>query len=403
MRRKLSQIVKYTGITLVLGILFLCIAVWVVNLNDYHNSDFFTFWLSGRLALTGQNPYLAENWIGSHHLYGATWIPNSSLVYPLPLSILFIPLGLIPIYEAFVLWVGLSQILILLSILLLFHHYPSQQVKQYAFPLAAGVILFRPTLITLINGQLSGLLLFLLVLIVFFWEQEKWWQGSAFIPLLALKPNLGVPIIFLLFFYLIIKKKKTSLIVIFTGGIILILLGMILDPEWIVHYWFAGNAKMTQTFGYVPSIWGLNRWLCDGKMSCIIGVGSGMTTSLLGAFAGFIIKNNRTVTPKYVVCLSIVIMLLLTPHTWPYDQLLLIIPIIVITLGLAKTKARFLPTAIIFLLLDILALIILKVNAFLQNEIWSIIITIIVFLLLLWYQKYEREFVYSRETSKIID
>ncbi len=403
MRRKPSQIIINIGITLALGILFFSIAVWVVNLNDYHNSDFFTFWLSGRLALTGQNPYLAEIWIEGHHLYGATWIPNSSLVYPLPLSIFFMPFGAIPLHEAFVLWVGLSQILILLSILMLFHHYPRQQVKLYAFPLVAGVILFRPTMITLVNGQLSGLLLFLLVLIIFFWEKERWWQGSVFIPLLALKPNLGVPIILFLIVYLIVKMQKTSLITVFTGGIFLILLGMILDPNWIVHYWFAGYAKMTQTFGYAPSIWGLSRYLCAGKTSCITGAGSGMAISLFGICTYFILKNGKIVAPKFIICLSIVSMLLLTPHTWPYDQLLLIIPIIIVTLGLAKQKVRFLPAAVIFLLLDILALIILKVNAFLQNEIWSVMLTIIVFLLLLWYQKYEREIVYSGDTSKVID
>lgn len=392
MLKKRSSIILYAVVTLALCILFINVAVWVVNLNDYHNSDFFTFWLSGRFALDGQDPYQSENWIGGHHLYGATWIPNATLVYPLPFSLFFIPFGLIPLYEAFVIWVGLSQAMILISILLLFRLYPNGIAKQYAFPLIAGIILFRPTIITLINGQLSGLFLLLLVMIIIFWEKGKWWEGSIFIPLLALKPNLGVPIIVLLFFYLVVKRKKSSIIVIFAGGLFLILVGMILDPNWIVHYWSAGSTKMAQTFGYAPSIWGLGRWMCDGKASCIAILGSSMSMLLLLLFGSLILVKGNATTPKYVVGLTIVLMLFLTPHTWPYDQILLVIPIFIITLGLANSNAKFLPTALIFLFLDVAALIILKINAYLQNEIWCVTLTAIVFFLLLRYQKYDHTF-----------
>lgn len=47
----------WTALLLVfLAALFIFIATAIVNAIEYWNSDFFTFWLSGRLVSEGQNP-----------------------------------------------------------------------------------------------------------------------------------------------------------------------------------------------------------------------------------------------------------------------------------------------------------------------------------------------------------
>src|SRR5512146_543776 len=86
----------------VLGAVFWLVALKVISPVDYANSDFFTFWLSGHLAALGQDPYVAGTWIAAHYQFGATWIPNATFIYPQPLSLLFIPLGLLPVHGAFV-------------------------------------------------------------------------------------------------------------------------------------------------------------------------------------------------------------------------------------------------------------------------------------------------------------
>ncbi len=87
-----------------IAITFFIIARTIVNSVDYHNSDFFTFWLSGRLASQGLNPYDRQFWIAGHHQYGATWMPNETFIYPLQVSLLFIPLGLLDLFQAYILW-----------------------------------------------------------------------------------------------------------------------------------------------------------------------------------------------------------------------------------------------------------------------------------------------------------
>lgn len=103
-----------------LAALFFIIAVALVNPVEYPNSDFFTFWLAGRLFSLGQDPYNSQAWVSGHHRFGATWIPNPTFVYPMPLSLLFAPLGLFPLYQAFIAWDVLSQFMMATSIALLF-------------------------------------------------------------------------------------------------------------------------------------------------------------------------------------------------------------------------------------------------------------------------------------------
>ena len=76
--------------------------------------------------------------------------------------------------------------------------------------------------------------------------------------------------------------------------------------------------------------------------------------------------------------------MLLTPYTWPYDQLLLAVPIITVMMELARRGAPFLPTALIFLGFDIAALLLLGVTARIQSEIWNALIPLGVLSLLVW-------------------
>jgi len=372
-------------LTPMLGILFFYIAIRIVDPVKYPNNDFFTFWLGGHLSALGQNPYLTDIWIGGHHEFGASWIPNTTFIYPLPLALFFVPLGLIPLYQAYVVWVLLTQYMITLSVALLLSFYPARLKKSYILPITAGVILFRPTLLTLINGQLSGFLLFVIVCIIWLWERGRWREGAVLLPILALKPNLGVPLILLLSFYLILELRITSLITGVISGLCLLATGFVQNFQWISEFWMAGNTKLSQTFGYSPTIWGLSALICDHKLNCSIGYGSVVGLFILIGFVGLLVNKQRSASPALVVGLAITVMLLLTPYTWPYDQILLIIPIITVMMNLASRRNRFALISSIFLVLDIAAIGLLKISAEVELEIWNVMIPLAVLALVCWY------------------
>ncbi len=372
-----------------LATLFFIIAVALVNPAEYPNSDFFTFWLAGRLFSLGQDPYNSQAWVSGHHRFGATWIPNPTFVYPMPLSLLFAPLGLLPLYQAFIAWDVLSQFMMATSIALLFainsKYNPS--CKHFVLPVLSGVALFRPTILTLVNGQLSGMLLLIITAVIYLWEKEKWAQGAALLATLALKPNLGVPVIGLLSIYLILQKRISSLVALMISGVLLVLVGLVQNSDWMIEFWSAGNAKVSQTFWFTPTIWGASAFLCNYNSSCTFGYGIFLSFLFLTGCLYLFVKKRNISSPSLAASLATVITLLLTPHTWPYDQLLLVIPIVTIMMLLAKDGYSYLPVALLFLAIDVLAFVLLGISGMIQMEIWNVFIPLAVLGLLIGYLK----------------
>jgi len=368
-----------------LAVVFFIISISIINPVEYPNSDFFTFWLSGRLFSLGENPYNSQVWIAGHYQFGASWIPNATFIYPMPVSLLFAPLGLLPLYQAFVVWNILSQFMIFSAVLLLLMANSNQPLKHFIVPLFAGIIVFRPIIPTLFNGQLSGLLLLVVAAIIYLWKKGKWRQGAVLMAVLALKPNLGVPIIGLLSIYLILQKQISSLITLMISGVFLVFVGLIQNPNWVIEFWNAGNTKLSQTFGISPTIWGISGYFCNYARNCTITYGIFASILFIIGYLYLLIKKRDILSPSLAVGLAVTITLLLTPYTWTYDQLLLVAPIVTLVLLLAKDGYKYLPVSLLFLGIDIFAFILLGIAARIQLDIWNVNIPLLIFCLLVWF------------------
>jgi hypothetical protein len=365
-----------------LGGIFLISAVKIVNIIDYPNSDFFSFWLAGHMVWTVENPYSSAEWIDGHHQFSATWISDPKFLYPLPLAIFLAPLGLLSLYHAYIVWIVLLQFMIVITVVLLLMAKPNPQSKHYIFPILAGIALFRPTIITLFNGQLSGGLLLVSALVIYLWEKDKWWQGSALLPLLALKPNVGIPMIALLSFWLLIRKQARMLGWITISTLALITIGLLRDPNWVIEYLNIGNSKLAQTFGYSPTVWGLAAYISGFKQNTTIIFGSLMAIGMLGGCLILLAQKRRVLRPAMAFSIVITTSLVITPYTWTYDQLLLIIPIIVIMMEMMKGHHPFLLPASLFLLFDILTLFLLLISDKIQMEVLNVIIPLSIYCIL---------------------
>lgn len=370
-------------VTLVFGGIFLITAVKIVNSLDYPNSDFFSYWLAGHMVLTGQDPYSSYEWIDGHHQFGATWISDSQFLYPLPLAIFLAPLGLFTLYHAYIGWVVLLEFMIIISVLLLLMAKKNLQFKPYIIPILAGIALFRPTITTLFNGQLSGMLLLISALVIYFWEKEKWWQGSVLLPLLALKPNVGFPIIALLSIWLLVRKQIRMFGWMALSAFALLIIGLVRDPHWVSDYLSVGNTKLSQTFGYSPTVWGLAAYISGFKINPTLVLGSLAAIVLLVVCLFTLVRKREYLSPMMVYGIVIATTLLITPYTWPYDQVMLIIPIMVIMIEMVSRQYPYLLTASIFLFFDMLSIVLLVVSAKIQMEVLNAIIPFCTYCVLL--------------------
>jgi len=364
-------------LVLLLSLASYALAVGIVNSIDYHNNDFFTFWLAGHLVMQGGNPYSPMQWVAGHHQFGVTWIPNQAYVYPLPLALLFAPLGLLSLFQAYLVWVAFTIMMILISLAILMKALAGP--FRLAIPILTGIVIFRPTTLTLVTGQISGWLLLLLAITAYLWEKGKWEWGSLLLPILMLKPNLGAPLVFLLGFWLLLQKRYKSILVMVLMGLILFCIGFLQNHQWLSLYWSIGNTKLAQTFGGSPTVWGLGALISHNQNTITLIIGSLAGLAILFGFFRAILRAGDTLRPVSVLALAVCVTLLVTPYTWTYDQVLLILPISAVILAMDQVGRRFWLAASVFLAIDMFVVVLLFFDVMLNVEILNSLIPLVVF------------------------
>jgi hypothetical protein len=374
---------------LALAVLAACpLVVWgatrLVYALSYQDSDFFTFWLAARMQWTGQDPYSAEQWLAGHHQFGAGWIPNAIYPYPLPLAALQAPLGWLPLDRAYITWVSLTAVLLMMAVALLLLRDWQPHLRHFVFPLLAGVALFRPAWVTLRNGQLGGLLLFVAVLAACRWEQRRWVAGGALLGLLALKPTIGFPVLGLAGLWLLARREWRAMLGVGLTGIGLVLIAQLQNPNWLARFLSVGQAKLGETFGYSPTLWGVAGSVCGHAPGCTVGLGAALAAGLVALSAWMLAARRDRLSPLEVLGLSLPTALLVMPYGWAYDQVLLVLPLTLATLALARSRAPYLVSALLFFAVDVLAIGLLLLAARTGEDTWSALVPLAAWGLMVW-------------------
>jgi hypothetical protein len=360
---------------LLLILLFGLTSKLLVTPTNYPNSDFFSFWLAGRMVHTGQNPYVEEGWVRAHQVYGAEWISDPTFLYPIPLAIFFIPFGLLDLYDAFVLWVWLSLVLLLVSVVMLLPLFGSVR-KHFILPVALGILLYRPALPLLLNGQLAAFFFLLLVVTGVFWEKGHWTWGGVIVSFLALKPNIGVPILGLISLYLLVHKYYKGLLGMGLGLIGMWALGGLYVANWVELYLGVLQAKHAQTFGFSATIWGLSAFVSRFNHEVTLVIGS-VAVLFVSILFFVLITRPKAITPMVALALSVSAGLLVTPYLWPYDQVLLFLPIILIMAFLRKAYP-YLGIALVFIVIDVIGWVLFSFSINIQMENLNALLTLTV-------------------------
>lgn len=340
------------------GALFLFIAQTIVSSIAYEESDFFSFWLAGRMTLTHEDPYAADLWISQHHVYRAEWISDSTFLYPLPLALFFTPWGAMPLYHAYILWVWLSQVMLVICAAILLSLFGANR-RKYILPLAMGILVFRPIISLLLNGQIGAFLLLAIVTASLLLEREQWILGGAVLSLTLLKPNLGVLLLALSGGYFLIRGHYRALVGMALASAGMFAAAFLYDSHWVWKYLTVMQTKGTQTFGFSPTIWGLSAYISGFNLQKTIWLG-GIVTALLLTIYLVMIYRWKNISPLAGVGFATALTALLTPYLWTYDQIILILPIVIL---MAILKDSYLQSALIFIAVDAAGMGLLWVSA----------------------------------------
>lgn len=339
--------------------------------------DFTAFWIAAKLTLSGKDPYLSSDWIPLYEPFNLGLADNQTFLYPKPILPLFLPFGLFPIRTAAVLWLVLAQLTIFGAILMLIRLWPERRIADL-LPFLFGVFIFRSYLVTLTLGQLGGFLVLILAGVALQWNKSSWFWGGVLLSLTALKPPLGFPLIALSSLWFLKKRIWHHFAGLAAGGLLMLVSGWIFDPHWISKFIEIGSNKVSQTFGYHPTLWGLGGYLCGRQATCTYFVGGTLALIFSGLFVWLLLQKKFAISPALLLSASVTFTLLLTPYLWVYDQLLLIVPLAILIGQMRQQSRPYLLTALISILVGVVSLVLLPVAVSIRNDVWNVFIPLLV-------------------------
>jgi hypothetical protein len=361
-------------VSVAVAALVLAVCVLVVRAIDYRNSDFFSFWLAGRLTVNGVSPYDASAWIEGHHEAGATWISDRTFLYPLPLACLLAPIALLPVDYAFAFWLFLSTVFVVGSIAIATRP-AGGDLLRVLLPLLAGAFLFRPTILSYLNGQLAPLILAVLATVLLFLREKRWMPAGILLSALLLKPNIGIPMLVLFALWLLLTANWRALGGIVTGCVLFLLIGWLSDPSWIDSYIGIGASKLAATIGYAPTLWGVLAVVLGEHSARFLPAAVLASAFVLVLILGYLSVIRRSGEPDLPTATIIAAGLLVTPYLWTYDLVLLILPLAILFTRACRSSVSYLVLAILPVGMAVASLLLVVIAQTLQRDVWSALLT----------------------------
>jgi hypothetical protein len=370
-------------VALIGGMIFLRAKISAASF-DFQSSNFTFFWLAGRMALEGENPYDETQYLAGHETHGIKWQPNKIFPYPLPLAIFCIPLGLLSLPAAYITWQVITLVIVAMTIFVLLNHWQEAAPKRLLVPTFASMFFFGPLYLTLHAGSVGAFAMLAILGTILLLEKDKPLLAGMVLSLTILKPPQGLTILLLAGIWFLARRDWKAIFGVAIGGVSLLIIGMIQDPMWVIKFSGASQAVMDRTLGVHSNVWAFAYLTCGGASPCSTLLGGTLGLILLGLGGFFLWKaqppvgNHAKVTAWEAFNVILPIAFVSTIYLWAYDQLPYIIPIVwIIGTLVARTKS-YLYAFIFLIVLDVFSFYALVQQASTEKDLWSLATTVIV-------------------------
>ncbi len=378
---KKDTVLKIAGFlftVVLLGAIFHLRAGQNLSTQDYRNSNFFFFWLSGRMVLTGENPYDQAQYLAGHDAFDVTWRPNRIFPYPLPLTLFMIPLGLFSLENAYVTWQIVTQILIAITVFVLLNHWKEPAQRRLLIPMMLFLSFFGPVFLTLQIGAIGGFTLIAMLAALLLLEKDKSFFAGIALSLTILKPPQGATILFLFGIWFLARRDWKAICGMVIGGLALLIIGLVQDPLWVVKFSTASQAVMDRTRGVHSNVWAFAYFACRGASPCSTLLGAAGALTLLGLGSLFLWRKQAQLSAWEAMNVIIPVGFLSTVYLWAYDQILYVIPITWIVGRLVHRSKRYIHALLFLIVLVSYSFFALAMHAYTLKDLWSLGNTLIV-------------------------
>lgn len=374
-------------IPLAFAVMGVCAWVIVQSQAGMVERDWFTYWAGGRGLLAGINLYDPRAWFDLHETYGSRWFPNPVFIYAPVTALFFAPLGALPVNIAAVLWVWFSEILTALSVWLIVRHWHHVRAMRLVLFWSLAVLFFLPALLTLLMGQASALILFLVAATAVLWQREKWFVGGLLLGLTTVKPQAVAFLILVIAVWLMLKRRWLALTGLGTALGASAVASVLLFPNFITDWLNTATGKVGGVAARMPTIWGLAADLSAPPFGVWLGV---LSACALAGLALVIVARWQGDLLTLFGAL-IVISMVVTPYLWNYDQILLLLPLaIALTRWEQRGVAEWVIAFTLFVV-DLVAWLFFGLAASRLRDNWSVCLPFLVGALL-WLACQDRKF-----------
>jgi len=288
----------------------------------YQTGDFFCLWSGARSLVLGHDPYDVTWWTSlTGGLFADPWrgLATSSctsyFAYPLWTAVVLLPLGALPLELAASLWMALSIGAVIFGMDRLWRAYAGRRENAALF--AALVVGSQPFWVLLVGGQLTGILLGIAGAVAAAIRRGSDVRAGAALALLALKPQLVVVTLPAMLLRLMRDGRRRAAVTAVVVGLAMTLVPLLFVGAWPQEWLGAVGPQRLRVAGLFPTAWGFAADVLGNVWWAV---------ALIAALVALVMLIARDVDVLALFALSFPLSLVVTPHAWSYDFLLLAVP-----------------------------------------------------------------------------
>lgn len=208
-------------------------------------------------------------------------------------------------------------------------------------------------------GQVSALLLILLVAMAALWDRGMWLPGGLLLGLTIIKPQPVAFLVPMLALWLLTNLRWRAILGLVLSLGVTSLGSFLLFPTFVQDWQIVATAKVGSVIYHMPTLWGLIAELV-GASTLALEIGIGVTTIVFCAGA-FLVTRWGERSALELTGIILIFSLLVTPYLWDYDQTLLLIPLVIALIRLDQQGVSFKMLALVPLAFDLLTLLLFSV------------------------------------------
>jgi hypothetical protein len=298
-------------------------------------NDFYPRWRGTQaLVVEGRDPYSEEVTLEIQQgMYGRPAREDEDQVgfaYPLYVSFLLLPFALLPYPLAQALWVSALILTILAALLVMLRTVEWHPSPLGLVSLSLWSVLFYPSARSIILGQISIVVLALLVLALWALEERHEALAGCLLAASTIKPQMVFLIVPFLLLVSLRRGVRKTLVTFLCTMVVLVLLCLIVLPSWIPSFlaglssyqsytsiYREGNSPLGVIFAYL---------LPPGLAVPVAGLASIALVACLACT--WIVSIRQQANTYQTLFLTIAITLLIPAQTGTTNQVLLLLPII---------------------------------------------------------------------------